>query len=287
MKFGLLSLAFALHFAVSAPAVAQVTRENGIADQFVERVPEDQALVSIGQAKLPEIDPRSIKVLIWNIKKAELPLWQSEFMTYGQNRDLILLQEAYRSKLFERTLNFFKRIRWDMGVAFLNKRDNLIPAGTMIGSKVEPIETIVRHSPDLEPVLKTPKSMTFAKYRIHGHNKDLLVISVHAINFTAPWTFKRHIRVAEREIARHDGPVLYAGDFNTWSEGRLRQLEESTKSVGLKAVVFNDGDKRMTFSDNPLDHAFIRGLKVKSADVIEESQGSDHKPLTLELELAI
>lgn len=251
---------------------------------YIGKVSEDRALMTSGHAKFTEINSKSIKALVWNIKKAEMEDWQTEFMTYSAGRDLILIQEAYSKSLFKNTINFFKSFRWDFGVSFLNKRDKAY-TGTMIGSKFEARESFVRQSQDLEPVFETPKTMTFAKYPIRGRGDELLVISVHAINMTAPGTFKRHVKIAHEEIARHHGPVLYAGDFNTWSEGRLEHLFNSVKQLGLKTVQFKDGDKRMTFSDNFLDHAFVRGLTVKEAKVIVESKGSDHKPLLLDLEL--
>lgn len=273
-----------LFLILAGPQYAHSQATDIIRDVYVGKVPEAQALMTSGKAKYPEINSKIIKTLVWNIKKAEMEDWQWEFMTYSADRDLILIQEAYSRSRFQNTISIFKSFRWDFGISFINKLDRAY-TGTMIGSKFEPRESFVRHSLDLEPVMETPKTMTFAKYPIKGRSEDLLVISVHAINFTPPWTFKRHIQIASDEIARHKGPILYAGDFNTWSEGRLDYLFKSVKKMGLTVVQFKDADKRVTFSDNPLDHAFVRGLKVISARVVAESKGSDHRPLLMELEL--
>jgi endonuclease/exonuclease/phosphatase (EEP) superfamily protein YafD len=39
------------------------------------------------------------------------------------------------------------------------------------------------------------------------------------------------------------------------------------------------------FTRNYLDHGFVRGLKVLSAEVLADARGSDHKPMVLELAL--
>lgn len=248
-------------------------------------LPERDSLVSSGIAQGKELKPNSVRALIWNIKKAKLKKWPSEFQSYTRGKDLVLLQEAYGSDLFHTTLSRIKGFRWDLGISFLYKRKNDLPTGTMVGSNVKPIETIVRHSPDFEPLTNTPKSITIARYGIKDAMVDLLVISVHAINFTSTGAFKRHIDRAVEEIRSHQGPVLFAGDFNTWNKARTQYLFRVCKELGLKDVVFKNGGQRLKFGKYYLDHTFVRGAKIKNAEVLSFSEGSDHRPMVLELQL--
>lgn len=211
--------------------------------------------------------------------------WKEEFDRYTQGRDLILIQEAYGSDRFLNTISSFKGFRWDMGVSFLYKRQDNAPTGTMIGSYVEPSFTLVKHSPDNEPVISTPKALTFVKYPLEQRQEELLVISVHAINFTTTSAFKRHIDVAVKEIKNHHGPVLFAGDFNTWNKARTNYLFKICEMLGLKSVTFKNGHKRMKFGKYFLDHSFVRGVEITKAEVLGESQGSDHKPLLIDFSL--
>jgi endonuclease/exonuclease/phosphatase (EEP) superfamily protein YafD len=89
------------------------------------------------------------------------------------------------------------------------------------------------------------------------------------------------------EIISHEGPVLYAGDFNTRTSTRTRYVKEQMKQLNFKEVEFIDGHHRMTWplSKNYLDLAFVRGLEVRHALVIKDSKGSDHKPMIMELKL--
>ncbi len=255
--------------------------------KFYKLVPESQAHVMQGSAFERDLDPSSIKVFVWNIKKAEMMTWKQEFKSYGEDKDLYLIQEAYETPLFVNTLKEFSNVRWDMGISFLYKIYNNQATGNMIGSDVEPTEVIVKHTPDMEPVIETPKTTTFAKYPVEGSDKNLLAISVHGINLTSFGSFKRHMNQIEEVIAKHDGPVVFAGDFNTRTKCRTVFLEEMMKRLKFNTITFKNGEYRMKFKFTPyyLDHGFVRGLQVKKAEVIKESSGSDHKPMTLELAL--
>lgn len=251
-------------------------------------IPESEAHTYFGQTRDHDFDHDSIKVLVWNIKKTSMSPWRSEFTKYGQGKDLFLLQEAYENDLFTSTLNSFEDVRWDMGISFLYRLYNNTATGSMIGSRVEPTFVQVLHTPDLEPVVATPKATTVGKYAVEGSNRELLVISVHGINITTFGSFKRHMAQAKALIESHDGPVLLAGDFNTRTAARTHYLMKLVKSLGMQTVEFKNGECRMKFKFTPnyLDHSFVRGLKVKDSNVDCESRGSDHRPLELELAVA-
>lgn len=254
------------------------------ASRYISRVPLEEAHSYSGYASERALKAESIKALIWNIKKGELEQWDEEFTTYGKDQDVFLIQEAFQNDHFTSTLKGFPHVRWDMGISFFYKIYNAA-TGSMVGSDVEPSEVIIKQSPDFEPVLRTPKSMTMAKYPIEGHNHSLLVISVHGINFTGLDCFRDHMAQAWEVIATHTGPILFAGDFNTHSKARTRHLMNQINKHGLKAVEFENGHERMSFAGHFLDHGFVRGLKVKHAEVYGDSQGSDHRPMVMELAL--
>lgn len=282
MKRALAALLMALVFNVEVKA-----QDTELISEYFKRVPLEEAHVITGQSHNIDFDPASIKVLVWNIKKTQEDSWQKEFLQFGKGRELFLLQEAYPNELFNFTTASFTDVRWDMGISFRYRLYNDLPTGTMIGSKVTPAELVVKHSPDLEPMTETPKAMTFGKYPLAGYRKELLVISVHGINFTDYASFKRHMVQAEVEIEKHRGPVLMAGDFNTRTKERMYYLFKLMGKLRMKEVAFKNGHQRMVakFTNNILDHGFVRGLKVKDAEVIGWALGSDHKPMTLELSL--
>lgn len=263
-------------------------QDNPVSDFFFKFVPEERALAQIGQAVAEGLNPRSVKVLIWNIKKSQMRDWEKEFLDYGRDKDLLLVQEAYDSDYFRDTLEYFDNYRWDMGISFLYRRYGNTPTGTMIGSQARPLEVLVKHSPDTEPFTETPKSITFAKYPLGGSDKTLLAVSVHGINFASYSAFVRQMEQAAAQIRAHKGPALFAGDFNTRTDARLAYLKDLAKRLKMQEVKFKHAAYRMVFkfTDNYLDHAFTRGARILNAEVLKDSSGSDHRPMVLEMELA-
>jgi endonuclease/exonuclease/phosphatase (EEP) superfamily protein YafD len=91
----------------------------------------------------------------------------------------------------------------------------------------------------------------------------------------------------ESEVSKHDGSVLIAGDFNTRTKERIRYMFDMMKRLKMKEVKFENGHQRMKakLTDNILDYAFVRGPEVKKALVVGNANGSDHKPMLIEMAL--
>lgn len=251
------------------------------ANRYFQRVPLEKAHLIYGGTNGATFNRDSIKVLVWNIKKASEYAWKNEFETFAKERDLFMLQEAYPNLHFSSTLATLGNYQWDMGISFRYVLYDYLPTGTMIGSKVLRDEFTIKHSPDLEPVTETPKAVTFARY------EDLLVVNVHAVNFTEHEPFVRHMKQIEDEIHKHHGSVLIAGDFNTRTKERIRYMFDMMKRLMMIEVKFENGHQRMRakLTDNILDYAFVRGLEVKKAVVVGNALGSDHKPMLMEVKI--
>ncbi len=256
--------------------------DKGVGSFWFKVLPEKESLLTKGSSTERELKSK-ISALIWNIKKAELKNWKKEFLKFGNGKDLFLVQEAYETDVFHSTINIFNGFEWNLGASFFYKKYANAATGTLVGSQVEASEVLVKHSPDYEPIVGTPKSSTFAKYPISGKNVELLVVSVHGINFETTGAFRRQMNQIEKEITKHPGPVLLAGDFNTWNDSRTTFLNSLCVKLGLTEAPYKNGDSRMSFGGYYLDHVFTRGAVVNSAEVVADSIGSDHKPFLLEL----
>jgi endonuclease/exonuclease/phosphatase (EEP) superfamily protein YafD len=282
---GLVLFAFAFSFSLDA-AVTEFPQKK-VLSGFFRKIPVSEALSSFGSARDRELKSDSIKVLVWNIKKTQEKPWKEEFSEYARGKDLFLIQEAYDTDRFLDVIKSYDGFRWDMGKSFTYNLYNNHATGTMVGSSADPEEVVVTHTPDYEPMTNTPKALTYARYALEGSDKSLLVISVHAINFTTIGPFKRNMLQARAEIEKHDGPVLFAGDFNTHHNLRTNYLMNMMKELKFSTIKFINGHQRMKFklTGSILDHGFVRGLKVKHAEVLGKAKGSDHKPMVLDLAL--
>lgn len=278
---------FSLVVSISFHAPAAELHQKKAFSRFFQKIPVSEAHTTFGSARDRELKSNSIKVLVWNIKKTQEKTWPVEFSEFARGKDLFLIQEAYDTNRFLDVIKSYDGFRWDMGKSFTYKLYNNHATGTMVGSTAEPEEVLVTHTQDHEPMTNTPKALTYARYGLEGTDKALLVVSVHMINFTTMGPFKRGMLQARSEIERHDGPVILAGDFNTHHPQRTNYLMKMMKELKFTTVDAINNHQRMKFklTGHFLDHGFVRGLKVKYAEVIGKAKGSDHKPLVMDLAL--
>ena len=106
----------------------------------------------------------------------------------------------------------------------------------------------------------------------------MLVVNLHAVNFELGMaTFREQLNDLTALIHRHQGPVILAGDFNTWSDKREFWLNKLVGELGLQEAI-PVPDLRRTASYRPLDHLYYRNL-----DLVEVSSpatdASDHNPI--------
>ena len=228
-----------------------------------------------------ELDSSSIDVLNWNILKGDRRYWERDFGRISHNMDLVLIQEAY---LKTHVLDALKvdRMGWIFSASFFYAASN-VPTGVLTASYVQPL--YCRALRATEPILRTPKSSLVTKYRLSDSNEVLLVANVHAINFSlGTVSFRTQARELKNEMENHTGPMILAGDFNTWSANRIKSLEEVTRELDLRPVKFKVDHRRKVFR-KPVDHIFYRGLEVTHSKVIRV-KSSDHNPLIVTFRIA-
>ncbi len=157
--------------------------------------------------------------------------------------------------------------------SFFNNGDGRTGVATI--SKYTAEEYFFQRSRYREPIIKTPKVVLLTKYRLEN-NEQLLIANIHAVNFVTSIELTDQIRNVVKVIQEHTGPVIFAGDFNTWTRRKQRKMRAILKNIGMNEVSYKDGDHRLRFMGKILDYLWFRGLKLKSSIVYKEIQGSDH-----------
>jgi endonuclease/exonuclease/phosphatase (EEP) superfamily protein YafD len=206
--------------------------------------------------------------------------WQAELARIAAEDDIVLLQEAVLDDALRATLDT-TGLSWRMAGAFvLNGRD----AGVLTASRTAPVATCTVRA--VEPLLGVPKAGLIARYRVEGHAATLAIANLHAINFTlsAQGAYRELLDAIRAELAMHDGPIVLAGDFNTWNDERVAVVEALARGLGLAAVPINP-DVRSRFSAHAVDRIFVRGLDVTEAHAAVVTS-SDHNPLFATLRVA-
>jgi endonuclease/exonuclease/phosphatase (EEP) superfamily protein YafD len=241
------------------------------------KIPEEKILVTKGIAKKEIVDSQ-FSVLVWNIYKGQKDEWKNEYEKIKKDHDLLILQEdlCCKNHIESRYQKIFAKSFYYSG--------NEGSTGVSTLSSTSAIYSKVMRSQGREPIISTPKMALITKYPFLNNNKDLLVANIHSLNFVSNENWNQQLSQLLKELSNHVGPLILAGDFNTWNDERLEILLSSTQKLGLKSVIFKNGDARMKVFGNALDHVFYRDLSVKTAHVIS-SDGSDHMPLSVRFEM--
>ncbi|MDG0980123.1 MAG: endonuclease/exonuclease/phosphatase family protein [Halieaceae bacterium] len=214
--------------------------------------------------------PESIEVLVWNVQKFEnhsALRWLKE--TPAQ---IIMAQESIASiqLAFADDLNATQV--FSPGYRTFNNETS----GVGIITKFETLVSCAwQHQ---EPWLLTPKATLVSA--LQTGKQMMLAVNLHAINFSiGTHELQDQIDAISVVIEDYDGPIVVAGDFNTWSKARTEVLERFIFKHELSATNFQPDHRVRPFS-YPLDHILTKNLNVLAAQS-ERSELSDHTPLIM------
>ena len=223
------------------------------------------------------LDITRLRVVSWNIHKGEDDGWQADLARYAGENDLVLLQEAVLSAPMRGVIERAGH-DWRMSGAFSVRGED---RGVLVAARVSPVDGCVLR--EFEPLFRLPKSALVTRFPLAGTSKTLAVSNLHGINFTVVLlgSFRSQLEAVAKELQGHDGPIVFAGDFNTWTDERHAILESVTTKLGLTAVPVNPDGRRRTLG-LPLDHLYVRGFSVLSAKA-PEVKSSDHNPILVTL----
>ena len=236
--------------------------------------------------------PASITVVNWNIQKGRHPQFLKDLKLLLEQEvpDIVFLQEV-TADLFEPE---------QMGGYFAESWSYPWPGGEASGvmtlSRIPPVWIQSVPSKYREFGVIAPKVSLVTEYPLlNGEN--LLAINVHLMNFER-WSIKKlkhQLEDLKAIMASHSGPIVMAGDFNTWNQKRLQLVKEITHDIKLKEVTDfphgrTTGDTQSEFWNEvlgveknlPLDRIFFLNFKPTSARVLSYDT-SDHKPIVVKL----
>ena len=236
--------------------------------------------------------PASITVVNWNAQKGRHPQFVRDLRQLLEREapDIVFLQEV--------TAGFFEPDQ--MGGYFAESWSYPWPGGQTSGvltlSRIPPVRRQPVPTKYREFDVIAPKVSLVTEYPL-SYGKNLLAVNVHLLNFER-WSLNklRHqLEDLKAIMANHTGPVIMAGDFNTWNQKRLQLVKEITQDMKLKEVTDfpqgrTSGDTRSEFWNEvfgieknlPLDRVFFVNFEPESARVLNYDT-SDHKPILVKL----
>ncbi|AFZ23856.1 hypothetical protein Cylst_1576 [Cylindrospermum stagnale PCC 7417] len=235
-----------------------------------------------------ELNNASIKVLSWNIAKKNYDeIWVRDFLNIIQQYkpDLIFLQEFNLEMDADKVVELID-MSWNFAPNFIDTHDQTY-SGILTAAKTSPLTQKSIITSHHEPIIQTPKVSLITEYPLANKKQTLLAINSHLINFVNLDKFQTQLHELQLAISAHRGPLIFSGDFNTWSQKRADILGKAVTQLGLEPVDFAPHEskkiKRFLLSP-PLDYIFYRGLceKKAGAKVLDQFLSSDHSPLLAE-----
>lgn len=259
--------------------------------EFISRAfvipPLEESHHTYAVAESTALNPESMKVFVWNIYKAKNDGYHEDFARYGAGYDVFMIQEAMTTAPELSSKLAMEGFRWDFGVSFGYRKNPEKQTGTMLGSHVEPERAWIARTSDEEPIVKTPKVLTMAVYPIAGQEHGLMVINIHGLNMTNQKPFERHLLLAMDQVQNHQGPLVFAGDFNTRTKKRLAYMRELLiEKWGMTEMSFRNDDRMRSWgTGHIIDFVFVRGLEIIDSEVLGKLESSDHKAMLFEARL--
>lgn len=236
----------------------------------------DDELKEMGQAAKLSLGPE-FNLLVWNILKGRRTHWIRDFEQLRADKDLVLLQEAVLNAPSDYLFQRDDHMQWLMARSFRHKSSQ-IEHGVKTGCAVAAAGKHFYLSPHAEPVSQTQKLLLSTQYHIAESADLLLVINMHAINFVRVRKYVDQLEQLDCALAGHTGPVIMAGDFNTWSPARLGHFLDVAKGADLREACI-ERRVRLAHMNQHLDHVFYRGLTLKSIESLRGYKSSDHMPI--------
>jgi len=277
-RFGLLLASLALSACVNVTSKNQsVSNSSAISTALpsCDTVAETAAPVKNVRA----LNPDNIAFLNWNIYKGNDEGWQRDLSAFSESHDVMTIQEATLSEDMTSLLKAHD-FNWTMNTAFyLNGTAagvmNVASAGVIhsCGFKVN------------EPLIRIPKSALISYYPIAGSDEKLLVANIHGINFTFGVSdYREQLEKLYDAVKHHNGPMIVAGDFNSWSDYRMAVVSQLVKKLKLSALQYAVNNKTHLFG-NAIDHVFYRQLEPLKHEV-QQVTSSDHNPISVNFKLS-
>jgi endonuclease/exonuclease/phosphatase (EEP) superfamily protein YafD len=221
------------------------------------------------------LERTDLQLFSWNTHKNTDAAMRADLGRLAEGADLILLQEAVINS--EAFAGIDPEFHWSFSQGY---RTENFRSGVTTASRIRPLaQCSLTHK---EPWLRSPKATNITEFALADSDQTLLVVNLHLINFTiGVEAMRQQLLQALSFVEQHTGPVIVAGDFNTWNKSRRELVAGALLSRGLEPVSY-DSDYRKRFLGHALDHTYIRDITVARGTSYPVNT-SDHNPTSVTL----
>jgi endonuclease/exonuclease/phosphatase (EEP) superfamily protein YafD len=222
-----------------------------------------------------ETAAQTLNVVCWNVAKIshtpECALFLERWLE-PQASNLVLFQEA---RFVPAPPKRYCDLSWILSPN-IETRQHHFGVQTLFDWRCERSAALISQRQELW--LATHKSALITTHALND-GRSLICVNVHAINFVPNPVFYAEMDRILALVDHHSGPIVIAGDFNTWNQARVRFIETRMQQAGLNQVECREPHYIKRFGRHRLDHLFYRGLILEDAWVVNTARVSDHNPL--------
>jgi endonuclease/exonuclease/phosphatase family metal-dependent hydrolase len=147
---------------------------------------------------------------------------------------------------------------------------------------IEPMKIVLPHPNPLNKQIRTATRTIVAV-----DNHEILIYSVH--NETAWLNYKKRLEQVDFLISTIDsnaGIVIVGGDFNTFTSKSVHDVDERFGTIGLERASGAVGvTTRGHLIEFRLDHIYTRGINIRDAGKLSDTNASDHFPIWVRAEI--
>jgi len=218
----------------------------------------------------------TFSLLVWNIhKENQAPIFKEMLQTLLEKypSDFLLFQEVKHPKDKTYSLSEYSYAL----ASNIETSKNIFGVTTAAKVAFKSINTSVSNNRELGG-FATHKSLLITKHSL-PNEKNIYIVNLHAINFVSLKSFTLELAKIEHTLQAYSGPLIIGGDFNNWSERRVKVLENFQKQLRLKKAVINQPHHIKAIFSKPLDHIFYRDITLIKAEAINTKNVSDHNPI--------
>ena len=249
----------------------------------IEHIPEPDAVWAWGKADCEFLPQKGLKICVWNIwKQSGGQQFLKEFQKVIDGSDLIMCQEAL---LAPNAFEIFAPSGFEAIHAATYRRLDGARDGVLTMSRVQSLMEGIRIiSTTAEPFVKTTKAALITFYKTDNEigKNSLAIVNIHSTLLRRPKTAGSEIRRILEFLENHNGPMIFAGDFNTFTPAYFQEMATALYELGFKHADIVD-DPRIKLAR--LDQVFYKGILLKSVNVDVSYKHSDHFPIFCEFVL--
>jgi endonuclease/exonuclease/phosphatase (EEP) superfamily protein YafD len=262
-------------------AIALLGLLGGCAKPF-SYLPSDNYLRTVNKAASRSVPGDSLRVVSYNIylsqdiDQAIVDLQQNERLA---GADILLLQEmdAADTERIAQALSmnsvYWPSFRWLRNKTF----------GNAVLSPWPISDQYVVALPHANPIIGF-KRLGVAADLLIGH-RMVRAVNVHLATFTT--SQEKRLEQASTmldSLAAVEGPVIFAGDFNTLTRSERNKMRRFMRKAGYDQVAMPPGPTASSWLDFMgleliLDHIFYRGLVPVEGGIDRTAEASDHFPI--------